>query len=60
MGHYYPWKEEGSNWNHYYHWKKNHKLDLNDKIEDIKTLTKEQRKKIKSRRSESKNIIYTN
>jgi hypothetical protein len=42
--------------------KNNQKLDLNNKIENYKTLKKEPRKKkeIKSKRTESKNIIYTN
>jgi hypothetical protein len=41
-------KEKGPNWNHYYHWKNiYHKLDLNDEIQAIKTLIKEQRKTIK-------------
>jgi len=45
-------KEDGLNWNHYYyHWKnKNHKPDLNDKIESYKDFdkgAKEKNKKLK-------------
>jgi hypothetical protein len=40
---------------------KNHKVDLKDKIKDYKNFDKKAKeKKIKSRRTESKNIIYTN
>jgi hypothetical protein len=40
---------------------KNHKLDLKDKIKNYKNFNKRvKEKKIKSRRTESKNIIYAN
>jgi hypothetical protein len=39
---------------------KNHKLDLKDKIEVIKTLRKEQRKKNKKlKEGPNRNILYT-
>jgi len=41
--------------------KKNHKIDLKDKIKNYKNFKKRAKeKKIKSRRTNSKNIIYTN
>jgi hypothetical protein len=39
-------KKKGLNWNYYYHWKnKNHKLDLNDKIESHKNFDKKTNEK---------------
>jgi hypothetical protein len=42
--------------------KKNHKLDLKDKIESNKNFDKKtkKKKKIQSRRKKSKHIVYTN
>jgi len=44
-------------WNYYYSHKKNHKLDLNDKIEINKNFDKKTEKKIKVERP-NRNILY--
>ena len=50
--------KEGPNWNFYYYWKTNHKIDLKDKIESIKTLTKKKQNKKLKVEGPNQKILY--